>query len=48
MSSGSEPATGPDSLDVTIVLPCYNEQDHVLLELERITHALDASGFSYE
>jgi len=48
LSSGSEPATGPDSLDVTIVLPCYNEQDHVLLELERITHALDASGFSYE
>jgi len=33
---------------VTVVLPCYNEQDHVLLELERITAALDVSGYSYE
>jgi glycosyltransferase involved in cell wall biosynthesis len=33
---------------VTIVLPCYNEQDHVMLELERITEAMDASGYSYE
>ncbi|MBI1757716.1 MAG: glycosyltransferase family 2 protein [Actinobacteria bacterium] len=38
----------PNSLDVTIVLPCYNEQDHVLTELERISTAMDASGFSYE
>jgi len=40
--------TGPNSLDVTIVLPCYNEQDHVMLEVERISKAMDASGFSYE
>ena len=33
---------------VTVVLPCYNEQDHVLAELERIDAALDASGFTYE
>ncbi|MGF7235343.1 MAG: glycosyltransferase family 2 protein [Frankia sp.] len=33
---------------VTVVLPCYNEQDHVVLELERITAAMDASGYSYE
>ncbi len=33
---------------VTIVLPCYNEQDHVLLEVERITAAMDASGMPYE
>ncbi|HLZ36308.1 MAG TPA: glycosyltransferase family 2 protein [Mycobacteriales bacterium] len=33
---------------VTIVLPCYNEQDHVLAEIERITAAMDASGYSYE
>ncbi|GLY28459.1 glycosyltransferase family 2 protein [Kineosporia sp. NBRC 101731] len=32
----------------TIVLPCYNEQDHVLAELERITASMDASGHSYE
>ena len=33
---------------VTIVLPCYNEQDHVVEELERITAAMDSSGYSYE
>ena len=35
-------------LKVTIVLPCYNERDHVLLEVARITAAMDASGHSYE
>jgi polyisoprenyl-phosphate glycosyltransferase len=30
------------------VLPCYNEQDHVLLELERIDKSLEASPYSYE
>ena len=39
---------GPNSLDVTVVLPCYNEQDHVLEEIERISKAMDATGFSYE
>ncbi len=39
---------GPGRLDVTVVLPCYNEQTHVLAELERITAAMDASLFSYE
>lgn len=33
---------------VTIVLPCFNEQDHVLQEIERITAAMDASGYTYE
>ncbi|MEP6463490.1 MAG: glycosyltransferase family 2 protein [Frankiaceae bacterium] len=33
---------------VTVVLPCYNEQDHVMLEVERINSALEASGYSYE
>jgi glycosyltransferase involved in cell wall biosynthesis len=33
---------------VTIVLPCYNEQDHVLNEIERIAAAMDASGYTYE
>jgi glycosyltransferase involved in cell wall biosynthesis len=32
----------------TVILPCFNEQNHVRLELERITGALDASGLSYE
>ena len=39
----------PDvTLDVTIVLPCYNEEAHVLLEIERICAAMDASGYDYE
>ena len=33
---------------VTIVLPCYNEQDHVIDEVERISQAMDASGYTYE
>jgi glycosyltransferase involved in cell wall biosynthesis len=33
---------------VTIVLPCYNEEDHVLLEVKRICAAMDASGYRYE
>ncbi len=35
-------------VDVTIVLPCYNEQDHVIQELERITAAMERSGIPYE
>jgi len=33
---------------VSIVLPCYNEEGHVLAEVERICQAMDASGYSYE
>ncbi|GAB3686212.1 glycosyltransferase family 2 protein [Angustibacter aerolatus] len=33
---------------VTVVLPAYNEQDHVLAEVERICGALDASELTYE
>jgi glycosyltransferase involved in cell wall biosynthesis len=33
---------------VSIILPCYNEQDHVLLEVERISRAMDASDLPYE
>lgn len=40
-----EQAAAPD---VTVVLPCFNEQDHVGLEVERISIALDESPFSYE
>lgn len=43
-----EPAEGPRPVQVSVVLPCYNEQDHVLAELKRITAVLDASGLSYE
>jgi glycosyltransferase involved in cell wall biosynthesis len=41
-------ADEPDELDVTIVLPCYNEAAHVVQELDKITQAMDASGYSYE
>jgi polyisoprenyl-phosphate glycosyltransferase len=33
---------------VSIVLPCFNEQDHVVAEVERICAAMDASGYGYE
>jgi glycosyltransferase involved in cell wall biosynthesis len=33
---------------VTIVLPCYNERDHVIDEVGRICKAMDASGLTYE
>jgi len=33
---------------VSVILPCFNEQDHVLTEIERISTAMDASGYSYE
>ncbi len=44
------PFPAPSDLAVTVVLPCYNEQGHVLEELERITVAMDASEYadSYE
>ncbi len=32
----------------TIVLPCYNEHEHVIAEVERICGAMDASGIPYE
>ncbi|HLK02148.1 MAG TPA: glycosyltransferase family 2 protein [Streptosporangiaceae bacterium] len=32
----------------TIVLPCFNEQDHVLREIERIGIAMEKSGITYE
>ena len=37
-----------EPVHVTIVLPCYNEQDHVIDEVERICQAMDASGHTYE
>lgn len=32
----------------TIVLPCYNEEGHVVEEIERIAAAMDADGMAYE
>jgi polyisoprenyl-phosphate glycosyltransferase len=36
----------PTSTHVTVVLPCYNEREHVLLEIERICRALDESRYA--
>ena len=41
-------ADDTDELDVTVVLPVYNEAGHVLAEVERISAALDASEYSWE
>ena len=35
-------------LDVSVVLPVHNEEGHVLVEIDRIKAALDASPYSYE
>ena len=34
--------------DVTVVLPCFNERDHVEQEVKRIRAALEAAGMTYE
>jgi glycosyltransferase involved in cell wall biosynthesis len=33
---------------VTIVLPCHDEEGHVIAEVERICAAMDSSGYEYE
>ena len=35
-------------LDVSVVLPCHNEQDHVQAEVDRICSALEESAYSFE
>jgi glycosyltransferase involved in cell wall biosynthesis len=35
-------------IDVSVVLPVYNERGHVLAEIERIRGALEQSDYSYE
>lgn len=48
MSPAKSRAAASDIIDVTVVLPCYNEVGHVVEELDRITEALDASGLTYD
>ncbi len=38
----------PETLDVSVVLPVFNERDHVVAEIDRIKAALDASDYTYE
>lgn len=42
------PPEGSDDVDVSIVLPVYNEKGHLRAEIDRIRAAMDASEFSYE
>jgi len=46
--AGWDAESADGRIDATIVLPCYNEELHVVAELERITAAMDASGYRYE
>ncbi|MPZ27362.1 MAG: glycosyltransferase [Micromonosporaceae bacterium] len=39
---------GAQPLDVTVVLPCFNEREHVLAEVERISAAMQDSGYEWE
>ena len=38
----------PEELDVSVVLPVYNEKGHIRAEVERIRSALESSHFSFE
>ena len=40
--------SAPDAPVATIVLPCFNEEAHVLAEVQRITKAMDDDGMPYE
>lgn len=42
------PARDTDAVDVTVVLPAFNEEGHIAEEIERIRAAMDASEFSFE
>ena len=39
---------GATTLDVTIILPVYNEVEHLVQEVDRVRAAMDASEYSYE
>lgn len=40
--------TGPPEVDITVVLPVFNEAGHVEKEIQRTRDALDASEYTYE
>lgn len=45
---GERVSTGDREVDVSVVLPVYNEKGHLHQELDRISAALDQSPYSYE
>lgn len=46
MSLGASDADAP--LDVTVVLPVYNERGHIAEEIDRVRAALEESAYSFE
>jgi polyisoprenyl-phosphate glycosyltransferase len=48
VASGPVSVPSPQDPYVSIILPCYNEQDHVTAEVVRICAAMDSSGYTYE
>ena len=46
-ASSVTPGASPE-LDVSIILPVYNEVDHLRQEVERVRTAMDASNYTYE
>ncbi len=44
----ASPTAAGDPVEVSVVLPCFNERDHVELEVKRIRAALEAAGMRYE
>jgi len=44
----ADAVAGVDALDVSVVLPVYNERGHLRTEIERIQQALHASPYSFE
>jgi glycosyltransferase involved in cell wall biosynthesis len=45
---GGDGAAEPEQLDVSVVLPVYNEKGHLRAEVDRIRTAMDASQYTYE
>ena len=46
--SVADVADPDDALDVSVVLPIYNERGHLRTEIDRIRTALTASPYSFE
>jgi glycosyltransferase involved in cell wall biosynthesis len=44
----THPPSASEVPEVSVVLPCFNERDHVELEVKRIRAALEGAGMSYE
>ena len=42
------PEAVQESVDVSIILPVFNEQGHLVAEVDRIRASMDASSYSYE